>query len=45
MADDSRPFVAPRETLPELTLKALALGVVVAGLPGAANAYLGFEAG
>ena len=45
MADDSKPFVAPEESLPELTAKALLLGVVVAALLGAANAYLGFKAG
>ena len=45
MADDSKPFVAPEESLPELTAKALLLGVVVAAFLGAANAYLGFKAG
>jgi putative OPT family oligopeptide transporter len=45
MADDSKPYVAPEESLAELTLKALVLGVVVASLLGAANAYLGFKAG
>src|SRR5512136_1042424 len=45
MADDAKPFVPPEESLPELTAKALLLGVVVAALLGAANAYLGFKAG
>ena len=45
MAVDSKPFVPPEESLPELTAKALLLGVVVAALLGAANAYLGFKAG
>ncbi len=45
MADESRPYVAAEESLPELTVKALLLGVVVAALLGAANAYLGFKAG
>jgi putative OPT family oligopeptide transporter len=45
VADDSKPFVPAEESLPELTLKALVLGVVVAALLGAANAYLGFKAG
>jgi putative OPT family oligopeptide transporter len=45
MADDRRPFVPPEESLPELTAKALLLGVVVAAFLGAANAYLGFKAG
>jgi putative OPT family oligopeptide transporter len=45
MADDTRPYVLPEESLAELTLKAVVLGVVVAALLGAANAYLGFKAG
>ena len=45
MADDKKPFVPAEESLPELTLKALLLGVAVAALLGAANAYLGFKAG
>ncbi len=45
MPDDAKPFVPPEESLPELTAKALLLGVVVAALLGAANAYLGFKAG
>ncbi len=45
MTDESRPYVPAEESLPELTLKALLLGVVVAALLGAANAYLGFKAG
>jgi putative OPT family oligopeptide transporter len=45
MAVESKPFVPPEESLPELTAKALLLGVVVAALLGAANAYLGFKAG
>jgi putative OPT family oligopeptide transporter len=45
VADDTKPFVRVEESLPELTLKALLLGVVVAALLGAANAYLGFKAG
>jgi putative OPT family oligopeptide transporter len=45
VADETRPYVAPEEKLAELTLKALVLGVVVAALLGAANAYLGFKAG
>jgi uncharacterized oligopeptide transporter (OPT) family protein len=42
MADDAKPYVPPEESLPELTAKALLLGVVVAAFLGAANAYLGF---
>ncbi len=45
MADDMKPYVPPEENLAELTLKAVVLGVVVAALLGAANAYLGFKAG
>jgi putative OPT family oligopeptide transporter len=45
MADETRPLVPPEESPAELTLKALLLGVVLAGLLGAANAYLGFKAG
>jgi putative OPT family oligopeptide transporter len=45
MADAGKPFVPPEESLAELTLKALVLGVLVAALLGAANAYLGFKAG
>jgi putative OPT family oligopeptide transporter len=45
MADESRTYVPAEESLPELTVKALLLGVVVAALLGAANAYLGFKAG
>jgi len=45
MADDTKPFVPAEENLAELTLKAVVLGVLVASLLGAANAYLGFKAG
>jgi putative OPT family oligopeptide transporter len=39
------PFVPASEQLPELTFKALALGVVMAVALGAANAYVGMRAG
>lgn len=39
------PFVAERTQLPELTFKAVALGVLMAITLGAANAYLGMKAG
>jgi putative OPT family oligopeptide transporter len=45
MADDTKPYVPPEENLAELTVKAVVLGVLVAALLGAANAYLGFKAG
>lgn len=40
-----KPFVPPSESLPELTVKALVLGVVMAVVLGAANAYVGMKAG
>ncbi len=39
------PYVPAETTLPELTLKALVLGVLMAVVLGAANAYLGLKAG
>jgi putative OPT family oligopeptide transporter len=39
------PYVSGETTLPELTLKAITLGVVMAAVLGAANAYLGLKAG
>jgi len=39
------PYVPADSTLPELTLKAVALGVGMAVVLGAANAYLGLKAG
>jgi putative OPT family oligopeptide transporter len=45
MVDESRSYVPAEESLPELTIKALLLGVALAALLGAANAYLGFKAG
>ena len=40
-----RPLVGPERSLPEITLKAAALGVVLAMLMAAANAYLGLRVG
>ncbi len=40
-----RPFVPAETALPELTWRALALGVIMAIVLGAANAYLGMKAG
>ena len=40
-----RPFVPAHTNLPELTFKAVFLGVVMAIVLGAANAYLGMKAG
>ena len=39
------PYVPTETTMPELTLKALLLGVVMAIVLGAANAYLGMKVG
>jgi putative OPT family oligopeptide transporter len=39
------PYVPVESTMPELTLKAVGLGVVMAVILGAANAYLGMKAG
>jgi putative OPT family oligopeptide transporter len=39
------PFVPTETTMPELTVKALLLGVVMAIILGAANAYLGMKVG
>jgi putative OPT family oligopeptide transporter len=45
LSDELKPYVAPEESMAELTVKAVVLGVVMAALLGAANAYLGFKAG
>ncbi|MDA2930208.1 oligopeptide transporter, OPT family [Acidobacteria bacterium AH-259-O06] len=42
---DFKPFVPAETQLPELTVKAVVLGVVMAIVLGAANAYLGMKAG
>ncbi len=39
------PYVPAESTLPELTIKAVVLGVIMAAVLGAANAYLGLKAG
>ncbi len=39
------PVVGPERSLPEITLKAMALGIVLAMLMAAANAYLGLRVG
>ena len=39
------PFVPEETDLPELTFRAVALGVLMAIVLGAANAYLGMRAG
>jgi putative OPT family oligopeptide transporter len=46
MADkEFKPFVPADSDLPELTVKAMLLGVAMAVVLGAANAYLGMKAG
>jgi len=42
---DVKPFVPEQTSLKELTLKSLFLGVLMAAVLGAANAYLGLKAG
>jgi putative OPT family oligopeptide transporter len=42
---DLKPFVPIESELPELTFKAMALGVIMAIVLGAANAYVGMKAG
>lgn len=40
-----QPYVPPEKDLPEFTLRAVLLGVVMAVILGAANAYIGLKAG
>ncbi len=40
-----RPYISAETNLPELTVKAVLLGIVMAVILGAANAYLGLKAG
>ncbi|MCR4418346.1 MAG: oligopeptide transporter, OPT family [Ignavibacteria bacterium] len=39
------PFVSPDKTLPEFTVRALIIGLIMCVVLGAANAYLGLKAG
>jgi putative OPT family oligopeptide transporter len=43
--DDFKSFIPSKTKIPELTLKAVAVGVLLAIILGAANAYLGLYAG
>ncbi len=47
MAEEKKfvPFVSSDTSLPEMTMKALILGLIMAVVLGAANAYLGLKAG
>ncbi|MFC1610335.1 OPT family oligopeptide transporter [Myxococcota bacterium] len=40
-----KPYVPEDSTLPEFTIQAIVLGVILAAVLGAANAYLGMKAG
>ncbi len=40
-----RPYISPNTSLPELTLRAAAIGILLAIVFGAANAYLGLKVG
>ncbi|WP_243665051.1 OPT/YSL family transporter, partial [Rhodothermus marinus] len=39
------PYIPPDRSLPEITVKALILGVILAAVLAAANAYLGLKVG
>jgi len=39
------PYIPPEQNLPDLTIKAIILGIVLAFIMGAANAYLGLYVG
>jgi putative OPT family oligopeptide transporter len=45
MKEEHQPYVPADANLPELTVKAVGLGVVLAAMMGAANAYLALKAG
>jgi putative OPT family oligopeptide transporter len=45
MNDEQQPYVPAESTMAELTVKAVVLGVVLAAIMGAANAYLALKAG
>jgi len=43
--EDFRSFIPSKKTIPELTIKAVLVGAILAVILGAANAYLGLYAG
>ena len=43
--EDFKSFIPAKKTIPELTIKALLVGAILAVILGAANAYLGLYAG
>jgi putative OPT family oligopeptide transporter len=45
MSDEQQPYVPAESSMAELTVKAVVLGVVLAAVMGAANAYLALKAG
>ena len=46
MSDQSyKPYVRPQQTMKEISFKAIFLGIIIAIILGAANAYLGLMAG
>lgn len=45
MSAEFKPYVSPETNLKEFTLRALLIGIVLAAVLGAANAYLGLKAG
>ena len=45
MSDEQQPYVPAESSMAELTVKAVLLGVVLAAVMGAANAYLALKAG
>lgn len=45
MSKEFKPFISPEENLKEFTLRALLIGLILAVVLGAANAYLGLKAG
>jgi putative OPT family oligopeptide transporter len=45
MSDEQQPYVPASSSMAELTVKAVVLGIVLAAIMGAANAYLALKAG
>jgi uncharacterized oligopeptide transporter (OPT) family protein len=45
LAGMAQPYIPASRSLPEITIKALVLGIILAIVLGAANAYLGLFAG
>ncbi len=43
--EDFKPFIPAKKIIPELTIKAVLVGLILAVILGAANAYLGLYAG